>query len=764
MKPLRSHTRGSSLAVATAFLLTLATAAAAQTTAIGLSAVRAQRFGNENLLGFYTPQGGDVFALALAAGDFNGDGADDLATGIPYDNGIVGSDIKDSGTVVVRYGIPAAGLATNLASTVLRQTPALDPPEVGDQYGESLAACNFNGDAFDDLAVGVPYEDHLGESDAGAIQIHYGTSSGLPFRGDAFYAESTPGIPGDVESSDNFGWTLACGDFNADGFGDLVVGVPHESWGSIFTYHVWYGMIVIIPGSALGLVPAQARSLDQDSPGMASDPEDDDLFGEALAAGDFNADGFDDLAIGVPGEESWKGVLQVVFGSTSGLTGSGSQLLSESSIGGQSAAFDAFTSALATGDFDHDGFEDLAITAGADLDIITMDDAVGRVDVLYGAVNGFDRGRTQFWDQDAILGTGTNEPHDNFGFAMAVDDFDKDGFTDLAIGHWGEAISGPEDGSVTVLMGSSPFGLTAARHRSIAPGIEGFPGNVALHGKRFGYALTHGDFDGDGHADLAIGSPWEDQDGLADVGAETVLYGALFADGAETGNTNLWSQNVSSLYRNKTQVAPAARLGPLTSKVGLEVDLFAPSIQLPVTPTYVRVGPEAGFHDEHALQGTFFVDPQNLTMSTTPGRNSFQMVAFNDGVGPGSRTRLTFLLVRTADQWFINVFHFNEALGTFQFSGGGFFACAAAPCGNPADFHNTRIDYAWTAGNPGHLTMWRTRYVGGVPDANGKIQMFSVDLPDMSGAVINHAFAGMFTGQATGTSGKLFLDELSFRR
>ena len=68
------------LAAVSAFLVfvsatALATAATAQIPSVGLSSVRSQRFGNENLLGFYTPQEQDQFGSWLATGDFNGDGA-----------------------------------------------------------------------------------------------------------------------------------------------------------------------------------------------------------------------------------------------------------------------------------------------------------------------------------------------------------------------------------------------------------------------------------------------------------------------------------------------------------------------------------------------------------------------------------------------------------------------------------------------------------------------------------------------------------------
>ncbi len=60
--------------------------------------------------------------------------------------------------------------------------------------------------------------------------------------------------------------------------------------------------------------------------------------------------------------------------------------------------------------------------------------------------------------------------------------------------------------------------------------------------------------------------------------------------------------------------------------------------------------------------------------------------------------------------------------------------------------------------------MWRTRFVNGAPDAAGRVLLFSVDLPGMQNAVINHVRTGMITGQDSGTYGPLYLDELSFRR
>ena len=206
----------------------------------------------------------------------------------------------------------------------------------------------------------------------------------------------------------------------------------------------------------------------------------------------------------------------------------------------------------------------------------------------------------------------------------------------------------------------------------------------------------------------------------------------------------------------------AAKLGPGSSKYGLEVALANPTIWQPSAPTYVRVGPEAGFQDETTLAGQFFINPHNLTMSTTAGANSFQMIAFTDvAQATGTEVRLAFDLVRTATSWAIVANFRSDATNGLQFAGSG--VIAAANPDNP-NLRNVRIEFEWVAGNPGRLTMWRTRFVDGAPDAAGRVMLFSTGLPNSQSAVVNHAFVGMVFGQDAGTHGSLYLDEVSFRR
>jgi disulfide bond formation protein DsbB len=249
-------------------------------------------------------------------------------------------------------------------------------------------------------------------------------------------------------------------DFNGDGAADLAIGASGENSSS--------GVVHVLYGSGTGLTATGSQLWSQDSPGIAGAPEAGDIFGFALAAGDFNGDTRADLAIGAPGENSFAGVVHVLYGSGTGLTATGSQLWSQDSpgIAGAAEANDGFGLALAAGNFNGDTRADLAIGAPGE-------NNVGFVQVLYGSGTGLTAAGSQLWSQDSPGIGGTAEANDDFGGALAAGDFNGDTRADLAIGALGENSFA---GVVHALYGSATVGLTATGSQvwsQDSPGIAG---------------------------------------------------------------------------------------------------------------------------------------------------------------------------------------------------------------------------------------------------------------------------------------------------
>jgi hypothetical protein len=71
--------------------------------------------------------------------------------------------------------------------------------------GQGLAVhSDFNNDRFQDLAIGVPFEDFAATNDGG-VNVIYGSATGLSATGNQFWSQNTAGIEGGAESGDQFG-------------------------------------------------------------------------------------------------------------------------------------------------------------------------------------------------------------------------------------------------------------------------------------------------------------------------------------------------------------------------------------------------------------------------------------------------------------------------------------------------------------------------------------------------------------------------------
>ena len=228
---------------------------------------------------------------------------------------------------------------------------------------------------------------------------------------------------------------------------------------------------------------------------------------------DFDGNGHPDLTAGAPDLQvgSVKGAGGVVvLPATKAGVGTRPKFISQSSSGvpGASEPGDAFGAALASADFDRDGYADLAVGLPDE----TSADAsrAGRVTLVYGSRTGLNTQRSA----NLTNPTG-DQAYSSFGYALVAADLTGDGYPDLAVGAPQAELRNegtadfPPSGSVTILRGS-------------ASGLE-TTASITLRGQEvptqdydFGSSLAVGDLNADGRTDLVVGStglPYGDDDG-----------------------------------------------------------------------------------------------------------------------------------------------------------------------------------------------------------------------------------------------------------
>jgi hypothetical protein len=315
--------------------------------------------------------------------------------------------------------------------------------------------------------------------------VLFGTTAGLSSTSNQFFTAFSVGLGGPVDG-DMFGAALGAGDFiNRDGITDLAIGIPGSPFprifinGSLTSSDNKTGAVQMLRGSTSRLLV--------DSSFTFGDA--DDQFGSVFAAGDFNGDGRQELAVGVPRRNSrgfdHSGAVFIV-GFDRGVPEQ-IQVFDQDTIFGTGhvAARDLFGFSLASGDFDGDGRSDLAIGVplkeerfvqlrGGEIRF----PGAGEVNVIHGSATGLSlTGHTpQRWNQSLIpnaLGTA----HDQFfGYSLSAWNFGRNQVVvlpsgaritirtaDLAIGTPYMAVNGAAAaGSVSVLYGSFAAGLSRA--------------------------------------------------------------------------------------------------------------------------------------------------------------------------------------------------------------------------------------------------------------------------------------------------------------
>jgi hypothetical protein len=481
------------------------------------------------------------------AGDVNRDGFDDFLIGSPLADG--GTPLRvDSGVSYLVFG-KSTGFDASLNLGLLDGTLGFKifGATAGDRAGNSVAAAgDVNGDGFGDFLVGAPGFDVPGAPDAGSAYLIFGKGGGFNPTLDLAAINGLNGFRLDGLGGDDLtGFSLSgAGDFNGDGYADLLIGARAADPGN--PARVDAGAAYLVFGKAAGFPPVIALGGLSLGDGVRIEglgPAEQTGLSVSWA-GDLNGDRLGDILVGAQvgevGTNAAKGAAYVIFGSASPLQ---SPLVIDQLNGANGFAIRGLNnddllgfSASAAGDYNADGFGDIILgVPNADPGSPPRLNA-GSAYLIFGSNGPF---APQF---DLLSLSGGNgfridgiREGDRLGIAVgAAGDVNGDGYDDVLLGAPQSTTGTPprsEAGETYVLFGAAT-GSSAIFDLASINGRNGFRLEGVAPQDRSGSAVAGaGDINGDGYDDLIVGAPFQNN------GSGYVFLGRDFTDSTTKAGT-----------------------------------------------------------------------------------------------------------------------------------------------------------------------------------------------------------------------------------